>query len=270
MSSRGNAVKDRLAAGEIAIGSIAQMASPEAVEMIAAAGFDWVWIDLEHGSFGLETAVQMLRAAEAKGVTPVVRVPDHNPSFIMRVLDAGALGVMVPGVSRKEDAEAVVAAARYSPLGKRGACPWVRAAEHHARNWSEFVQWSNENVMLWLLVEGKEGVENLDEILEVPGYDAIVMGPFDLSQSLGHPGEIDHPDVVERVESMFRKARAKGIDVVSVILSDTTEDMLPEAKRWIALGSRIVAAGADKVFLATGFNATAKGIRSLSKGVSPR
>ena len=264
-----NRVKERLSRGEIALGGVAQMSSPEAVEIIGAAGYDFVWIDMEHGAFYFETAVAMIRAADAMEMTPVVRVPDHTPSFIMRMLDAGVMGIMVPGVSTREHAEAVVRAARYNPLGYRGACPMIRAAGHQSENWGQFVKWSNENVMVWLLVEGKEGVDNFESIIQVPGIDAIVMGPFDLSQSLGHPGEITHPEVVSRIEGMFQKTRAKGIDMVTVVFSTEPDQMLIEAKRWVGLGSRIVAAPADKNFLTASFNSAAKNLRAIFKEISP-
>ncbi len=269
MYPKANRVKERLSRGEIALGGVAQMASPEAVEIIGAAGYDFVWIDMEHGSFYFETAVAMIRAAEVMDITPVVQVPDHSPSFIMRMLDAGVMGIMVPGVSTREHAETVVRAARYSPLGHRGACPMIRAARHQSENWIQFVKWSNENVMVWLLVEGKEGVENFDSIIEVPGIDAIVMGPFDLSQSLGHAGEITHPEVVSRIESMFQKTRAKGIDMVTVVFATEADKILTEARRWIDLGSRIVAAPADKSFLTASFNSAARNLRAMIKGISP-
>lgn len=249
-----NKVKERLGKGGVSLGATVFIASPEIVEMVGNAGYDFVWIDCEHGSFYLETAVQMIRAAEASNVTPVVRVPDHDPSFIMRILDAGAIGVIIPGITTKEQAQASISAAKYSPQGVRGACPNIRAAGHRAQNWPEFVRWSNENIMVWLLVEGVDGVANFDRIIEVEGIDAVIMGPFDLSQSMGYPGQVTHPEVVEKLEDMIKKARAKSIEVVTVIFNTDLENIKKDARHWVDLGCRILVAGADKGILAAGFN----------------
>lgn len=261
MQTKVNRVRERLAKGEIALGGTAQIGSPEVVELIGHAGYDWVWIDAEHGSFHFETVVSMIRAAEATGVTPIVRVPDHTPSFIMKTLDSGAAGIIVPGINSKEQAASVVDSARYGPNGHRGACPMIRAAEHGAQSWPEYVKWSDENTLVWLLVEGVEGIANYDKILEVPGIDAIVMGPFDLSQALGYPGQTDHPVVVAKIEEMIRKARAKNIEMMAVIFSPTLEGMRKETKKWVDMGCRIVAAGADKTALTGAFKSIVENLR---------
>jgi len=263
MKFKENKVKTLLSSGAKALGAWAQIASPDIVEIMGNTGFDYVIIDLEHGAFYFETAVQMIRAAETAGITPVIRVPDKNPSFIMRMLDAGAMGILVPGVETKEDAQAVAAAVRYRPLGSRGACPGTRAAGHQAENWPEFVKWSNDNVMLWLLVEGAAGVSNFDHIIEAPGIDAVMMGPFDLSQALGYPGQPGHPAVVAKIEEIVRKARAKDIDMVAAIFSKTPETMQNEVRHWADLGCRIIAAGSDRRIISAGFRSVVDGLKPL-------
>lgn len=142
------------------MGTWAQMASPEFVELVGHVGFDFVIIDLEHGSFGIETAVNMIRAAEAANTAPIVRVASGSEWEILKVLDAGALGILVPGVSTAEQAKQVVRAAKYGPTGIRGACPATRATGHGAWAWSEYLRWANSETMVWLLVEGVEGIRN--------------------------------------------------------------------------------------------------------------
>ena len=263
MKYKSNGLRERLQSGKKIVGTWAQISSPDIVEMQGAAGFDFTIIDLEHGSFYFETAVQMLRAADAAGIVPVVRVPDKNTSVIMRILDAGAMGVLVPGVGSKSDAEEVVAAVRYSPLGNRGACPGIRAAGHFAENWPEFVAWSNENVLVWLLVEGTEGIDHFDEILEVPGINAIMMGPFDLSQAMGYPGQTSHPAVVEKLQMIVKKAQAKGIDMVVVPFARTPEDLRHELNSWLDMGCRIFTAGSDKRILAVGLKSAVMHVRAI-------
>ncbi len=261
MQARVNRIKERLAKGEIALGGTAQIGSPEIVELIGHAGYDWVFIDAEHGSFDFETVVSMIRAAEATGVTPVVRVPDHNRSFLMKTLDAGATGIIVPGITTREEAEAVVDAARYGPKGHRGACPIIRAAGHGFQEWPLYVKWSDQNSLVWLIVEGVEGIHNFDKIIEVPGIDAIGIGPFDLSQAMGYQGQVEHPAVVGKIEEMVGKARAKNIELMAVIFSTTPEGMRLETRKWMDRGCRIIAAGCDKFFLVQDFKGAVENLR---------
>ena len=179
-----NPLKARLAADQVIAGLYIQTASPDNVEMAAQAGYDYVIIDQEHGSFDLGTTLHMIRAAEATGITPFVRVPDHTRSHIRRVLEAGALGVYVPDVRTEAQARDAVAAAKYRDEGNggtRGACPTSRATQGRGSDWRGFVEWSNHNVMVSLLIETQAGFDNLDAILAVPGIDAVVLGRFDLA-----------------------------------------------------------------------------------------
>jgi 4-hydroxy-2-oxoheptanedioate aldolase len=238
-----------LAKGELAAGVGVQTASPEMVEMVAAAGYDFVYIDCEHGSFQLDTAVQMIRAAEAAGTTPLIRVPNHSSSFIMRCLDAGAMGIIAPNVQTKQQAESIVAAAKFKSGdngGIRGACPGTRATWHQSANWREFSSRANETTTVWLLIESLEAVENLDEILAVPGIDALMLGPFDLAHAMGFPGQTDHPAVTDQCLKIIEKAKRRGIDVVATLFSSESQEILAERKRWIELGARILITGTDR------------------------
>ena len=222
MRERPNLVRQALLRGETASGIVAQINCPEIIEIAGAAGFDFVYIDCEHGSFYLEGATAMIRAAEAAGITPLVRVPNHDSSFIGRILDAGAMGVVVPNVSCKGDAEAAVAAARYKDGnngGRRGACPGTRASWHQATDWPAFMRWSNQNVMVWPLIETPEACENFDDIAGVAGIDAVMLGPFDLAHALGHPGNVRHPNVVSRLADVVAKSRSRSLDVVASLFS---------------------------------------------------
>lgn len=249
-----NKVKLAQAEGRVAFGTWVQMASPEIVEAVGYQGYDYVIIDMEHGQFGLDTVPSMVRAAEAADVTPIVRVPSTDESTILKVLDAGAMGVLIPGISNKEQAEQSVKAAKYYPKGTRGACPWTRATQYNVLDWVAHSKWSNEETMVWLLIEGKEGVDNFDKILEVPNVDAIVMGPFDLSQSLGIPGQLNHPLLLETLKKMVDKARQKNIEMVAVMLSEITQAEIEEStKRWHDLGCTIMTVGGDRALLSIGF-----------------
>jgi 4-hydroxy-2-oxoheptanedioate aldolase len=148
MAHKTNKVKLAQSQGQIAFGAWIRISSPDVVEAAGYQGYDFVVIDLEHGGFGLDTVPSMVRAAEAADVAPVVRVPGIEESTILKVLDAGAMGVLVPGISTKEQAERAVRASKYAPLGNRGACPWIRATGYKIQDWTAHVKWSNEETMV--------------------------------------------------------------------------------------------------------------------------
>ncbi|MDR3565019.1 MAG: aldolase/citrate lyase family protein [Negativicutes bacterium] len=263
MNYKVNGIKQILASGRPVIGTWAQMGSPEMVEIVGHAGYDFVIIDAEHGSFYLETAVQMVRAAEAVGITPIIRIPDKNPSFITRMLDAGIMGIVVPQVNSSAEVESAVSAARYHPLGNRGACPRIRVAGHQAEDWPEFIRWSNENVLVWPLIEGLDGVNNYSQIIDVPGIDAIMLGPTDLSQAMGLPGQQQHPAVVAKLEEMYKMAAAKNIETIAVASAPTPEGIQKLTQRWLDFGCRIIVAGSDRKVAVDGFKAIVNSVREL-------
>lgn len=251
---RVNRVKQTLADGGVAVGAIMQIASPELIEIAGHAGCDFVIVDCEHGSFQLERAVELFRAADAIGVTPIARVPSNDPGFIMRVLDAGAMGVVIPNVCGKEAIERAVSAARYKEgqnNGTRGACPGTRATWHQTTDWKAFVRWSNDNVMVWALIENSEAAGNIDKILGVAGLNAIMIGPFDLAHDMGYPGESLHPQVTAALERVVKRAQDKGIGVVATFFSTTPEAMAQERERWVAKGVRILSIGSDRRLIYT-------------------
>lgn len=263
MRERINLIKQRLSDGHAAIGVAVQMNSPENVEVVGAAGFDFAYIDCEHGSFYLEGATNMIRAAEAVGLTPIVRVPNDEPSYIARVLDAGAMGVIVPNVSTPEEARAIVSAAKYKDGdngGTRGACPGTRATWHQTTEWPIFMRRSNENTMVWPLIESPEAIENIDAIASVPGIHALMLGPFDYAHAIGLPGQPQHPDVQARYADVMQAASKNNIDVVASLFSPTPEQMEEEKFNWIKAGARILVAGSDRRML---FNALTQRVRAL-------
>jgi 2-keto-3-deoxy-L-rhamnonate aldolase RhmA len=213
-----NSYRAALVARKTAVGFTVQMCSPEIVEAAGYAGYDFVWVDAEHGTLDLSSLVSMFRAAEAAEIATIVRVPDLNASFIARVLDAGANGIIGPHVRSKTDVEALVRATKYAPAGNRGACPSTRATGHSAASWAEFARHADRDTIVWALIEDADGVENIDEIVTVSGLDAILFGPFDLSQSLGHCGAIDAPEVLKlqsRVRAACERTRVELVSLVN-------------------------------------------------------
>ncbi|MCS5478134.1 aldolase/citrate lyase family protein [Corynebacterium sp. YIM 101645] len=227
-----------------------QTNSPEIVEMVGYAGFDHVMIDWEHGSFGTDAVVGMIRAAQLAEVTPIIRIPSDDHVWIKRVLDAGALGVVVPHISSREQAEAAVHAARYrteGTYGARGACPSVRAANHMASDWREFAHRSNENIFVALAIESPEGVAALEEILEVPGIDAVFLGTFDLAHDMGFYGDNSAPEVVEQIDRIIAVAKRAGVPLFATLYRGrTAEEVAEEFERWRALGAQVFNSISDR------------------------
>jgi 2-keto-3-deoxy-L-rhamnonate aldolase RhmA len=206
-------LKDRLRNGDVVLGTILPLPSPEVAEIIGLAGYDCVLLDAEHGPLTHETLQAMARACRSVGAAPLVRVPDHHPKQILRALDCGCVGVMAPQVETAEQAAAVVAATRYAPQGIRSLAGATPAARWGAVPLAEHVARSNASAVSVLQVETRRGLASVEEIARVPGVDVLFVGPADLSQSLGHPGETGHPDVQAAFRRIIEAGRAAGVAV---------------------------------------------------------
>ena len=251
-----NPLRVRLAEGHAIAGLYIQIPSPDCVELAAEAGFDYVILDQEHGSFGMAEVVQMIRAAEATGVTPFVRVPDHDPTSIRRALEAGALGVYVPDIRSAEQARSVIAASRYlagSNGGVRGACPTSRATHSQGADWHDFVAWSNTNVMVTLLIESQQGLDNIDEILKVSGIDALVLGRFDLAHELGLYGDRYGERLNGIFEAFSAKARAAGVPFVARLKDSDPTLARAQFQDLRRTGAQIFNIGSDRELIARSF-----------------
>jgi 4-hydroxy-2-oxoheptanedioate aldolase len=203
-------LKKRLQAGEVCLGTWVFIPSPALVEIIALAKFDFIIIDMEHSPISLESAIDMMNAAENRDMTPIIRASANDPSPILRVLDSGAHGVQVPHIESAEDARKVVEYSKYHPIGSRGMAPNARAGGYTYAGSVNHPIKENEAALIALNVEGVQGIKNLPEILEVEHIDVIFLGPFDLSQSVGVPGQIDHPEVLKLLEQSIKVIRDAG------------------------------------------------------------
>lgn len=204
------------------------------VEAAGLGGMDFIILDMEHGPASLEAMHHHVRAAVLGGVSPVIRVSGVNAHSIGSALDTGADGVQVPNINSAEQARQAVAAARFYPSGQRGMCRFVRAAGFGTQAKSDYFSLANEKTLI-LQVEGEEGVRNLDDILAVEGFDVLFVGPYDLSQSVGLPGQVDAPAVLELIQQIARKASAKGVMLGA--FSDEpqrTRDLRNEGFRYLA------------------------------------
>jgi 2-keto-3-deoxy-L-rhamnonate aldolase RhmA len=200
--------------GKYAAGSWVSMCNPLGAEIMGLAGFDWLLVDMEHGAGDYQTLLTQLQAIAAAGeATPIVRVEWNDPVVIKRVLDIGAEGVMVPGIKTAAEAEKAVASTKYPPDGFRGIAG-VRASRFGQD--PTYLKEANQNVAVFMQIETKAAVENVEEILSVPGIDVAFLGPNDLAADLGHTGDMTHPEVVAAIEKVDAVANAKGIALGSV------------------------------------------------------
>ncbi len=235
---RENQLKQKLQRGEVVVGPFMNCAYPAFIEICGHAGFDFAIIDMEHGPLSTLTAEDLCRAADCVGLAPIVRVRKNDGPQIQRALDIGSAGVQVPQIETREDAEATVRGAKYRPLGSRGLSFFTRAGVYSAEGTS-ITDAMNAQTAVIIHVEGVRGAENLEAIAAVPQLDVIFLGPYDLSQSLGIPGQVRDPRVVELMKQCVTKIRAAG--KAAGTYCDTPE----VARGWIDAGVQYIALGVD-------------------------
>jgi len=211
---RTNTTKAKLSEGKVVFGAIISMYAPGIVELFGAIGYDFVFIDCEHGPMSVDQVENMVRAAEAFGITPIARIPDHSDSTILRFLDRGVQGIIVPHVNTREEAEAVAKDARYYPEGHRGAAGGRSHDYGVGASWNESTRWVNSQTLVIPIIEEIEAVKNLDEILTVPGLDILHVAPGDLGQSMGNPGQAEvwrvMNEAVQKIKAAGKLAGAGG------------------------------------------------------------
>ncbi|HKB27572.1 MAG TPA: aldolase/citrate lyase family protein [Candidatus Limnocylindrales bacterium] len=214
--------------------------SPALVELGGHIGYDWVFIDAEHGALDLETCEHMVRAAETAGIIPIIRLPYAEPDLVNRYLDTGAMGILVPHLASASQARAMVRAAKYHPTGGRGAGSRTRAADYgFRRSATDYASWANDETFVMGIVEDRAAIEELPEILRTPGIDGIVVGPSDLSQSFGVPGQLTHPSVVAAVDEISRQVLASSKALCRVLTNTATAK--DDLARFLAMGAPMIA-----------------------------
>jgi 2-dehydro-3-deoxyglucarate aldolase/4-hydroxy-2-oxoheptanedioate aldolase len=245
---------DKMRQGQTCLGTIITFNDPAVTEALCPT-LDFVWIDTEHNAFTLEIVLAHLMATKGTDCTPIVRVAWNDPALIKPVLDIGAAGVVVPFVKTADDVRKAVAACRYPPEGMRGFGP-RRAANYGRMSAVEFCRAANEAMITIVQIEQIEAVNNIDEILAVPGLTGVVTGPNDLAASMGHTGNPGHPDVQSALTSVVEKASRAGIFAgVSV---GTDPGLLVE---WTKKGARWLAIAADFIVLVQAMEAVTRAVR---------
>ena len=221
---KSNSVKQALKEGRLQLGTgYWQLRSPEVARILAAAGFHWAFVDTEHGNFDLETVQDICRVANACGLCPIVRAGDMQYTLVARALDCGAQGIIFPRVESVELLERAVSWTKFPPMGIRGFGMSSMHVNYEPLTFPEIVEHMNANTMVVVQIESRRAVEMREELLSVPGIDAVMIGPADLSISLGVPGEFEHPKMVEAMEAVrdtcIRRGVAPGTQTRSVALA---------------------------------------------------
>ncbi len=237
-------LKMKLKNNQLTIGSWLSFGFPPIAEMMAKAGYDWLVVDMEHTGIATNEMFQMIQVIDLAGCTPLVRVGANDPLLIKRAMDSGAHGVIVPMICTPDEAKMAVDSIYYPPRGSRGV--GLSRAQDYGLGFERYKEWAEKETILIAQIEHYKAAGSIDEILAVDGIDGFIIGPYDLSGSLGHPGNFEHPDVVACLDKvtagMKRSPKAGGVHVVM-----PDEDLL---RKRIEEGYTFVAYGDDMVFLA--------------------
>lgn len=235
-------LKKKIKSGQTCLGGWLSLIDPVAPEVMSHLGFDWLFIDTEHAPITLESLQMMILMMQRGGTPAIVRVPWNDMVMIKQALDVGAEGVLVPMIRSAEEARRAVEFAKYPPEGVRGWAP--RAASDFQRRMKEYTEEANDRTVVWVQIEHIDAVKDIDNILKVPGLDGVFVGPADLSFSMGIPTQWEHPDLLDAIRLVARKAREAGVPVGGAV-----DDTVEETMRWIGWGFQFVTLGLDWVFM---------------------
>ncbi|TFH12062.1 MAG: 2,4-dihydroxyhept-2-ene-1,7-dioic acid aldolase [Nitrosomonadales bacterium] len=232
-------LKLKLAQGELTVGSWITLGHPSIAEIMAAAGFDWLVLDMEHSVLELSEIQMLIQVLDGKECPAIVRLTSNHPDQIKRVMDAGATGVMVPMIKSAADAKTAVQAVYYPPRGQRGV--GLARAQGYGAKFQQYRDWLEKNAVIVVMIEHIDAVNSIDSILSVDGIDAYIIGPYDLSGSMGRIGEFNHPEVTSAIERVLeagnRLGKPGGIHVV--------EPDQNELRQRIAAGFSFIGYGLD-------------------------
>ena len=231
----GNQLKSSLKQKKLTLGSWITLAHPAIAEIMSKAGFDWLAVDLEHSVITIREAEELIRVIDMLGVTPLVRLTSNDPDLIKRIMDAGAHGVIVPMVKSPDEAIRAVDSVKYPEEGKRSI--GLARAQGYGTGFQEYFQWQKENSVVIVQIEHIEAVDCLEEIFAVEGVDGYIVGPYDLTGSMGIPGQFEHPEFVAAMERIRSTAEAvKMPGGIHIIEPDPRqlEQRIEEGHRFIA------------------------------------
>jgi 2-keto-3-deoxy-L-rhamnonate aldolase RhmA len=201
-------LRNKINSKKLTVGSWITLGHPAIAEIMAKAGFDWLVVDLEHSVIGVEMAGDLIRTIDLCGVAPLVRLTSNDPNQIKRVMDAGAHGIVVPMVNNPADAMRAVAATRYAPVGSRGV--GLARAQGYGVNFQEHLKWQSDGPVVIVQIEHKDAIDQIEEILTVPGVDGFIIGPYDLSSSMGIPGQFEQDEFINTMTEIREAGKRVG------------------------------------------------------------
>jgi len=201
-------LKDKLKKGELVIGTWCILPNPQVINVLAKSGLDFVLIDMEHGPSNFETAQSMIEAAESEGCEVIIRVSDNNELNVLKALDIGASGVIVPHIESVMDREKAISYIKYPPIGIRGFSPYTKTGFYHSR--PSHTNLENDKTLSGIIIEGMSGINDFDKIISDINLDLIYLGAYDLSVALGIPGDVNNPKIKEIQKECAQKAKEKG------------------------------------------------------------
>ena len=256
-----NAAKARLKRNQLALGiGVRLVRNVDIIKVMKAAGFDWLFLDLEHGSMSIETACELSTAAQDSGIAPIVRVPYGELAMATRVLDGGALGVVIPHIDTAEEAREIADRLRYPPQGHRSV-GGLRASIYNAfPELGDMTKRSNDNTLITVMIETPKAVRNAEAIAAVPGIDSLLVGSSDLSMEMGIPGENGHPKIQEAVDKVI--AACKKHRKWPGMGGAYSEELLA---LYIGKGMKLVLAGNDLPMLTNAARTHQAKVRGLVK-----
>jgi len=239
-----NLLKKALIQNRQTYGSWITINHPIVPEILALAGFDWLVVDMEHSSIELNGLLPLIISIEAHNIVPLVRVGENNPNLIKRVMDAGAYGVIVPNINSAQEAMAAVNAVKYPPIGTRGV--GLYRAQQYGQKFEDYKSWLSKESVVIVQIEHINAVKHINEIFTTPGIEAFIVGPYDLSGSLGKPGVFDDPEVVRALKKVMEAAKRHSIPAGFHSVSSDPE----EARKRREQGYKFLAFSMDTIFLA--------------------
>jgi len=252
-----NEFRARLHGGETLYGTLLNLPSPAIAEVLAQSGFDWLFIDAEHGGIGTSALLSILQAVD-RDIACIVRLPELDGGAIKRALDLGAHGIIVPQVETAAEAAEAVRLARYAPAGERGM--GLSRAHGYGFTFNEYIEAANDAIAVIVQCEHARAVENIESIAAVDGLDAVFLGPYDLSASLGHPGDIGHPAVTEAIGRVTDVCQAAGMPLGYFGIDAAA------VAPYVDLGYTLICAGVDCLLLGQGASRLLTALKSRHGG----
>jgi 2-dehydro-3-deoxyglucarate aldolase len=256
-----NKLRNALLNRQLTFGVWQQLGHPGITEILANAGFDWICVDMEHGAIDFETMTNIFRTIDAYDCVPVARLPLNDPIWIHRTLDAGARGLIIPMVKTAEEAEAAIREAKFPPRGARGY-GYCRANKHSA-DFERYCAEANDEIAMVMQIEHKDAIIHLDAILAVEGVDGLLIGPLDLSGSMGITGQMEHPDMLAALKKHLSACKTHGASAGTHIVQPNDRNI----RETIEAGYSLIALGLDNSLLHSISSQVLAAARSVSGGI---